>query len=73
VIQMSAVGEETGQMDTILTKVAEFYEEEVDTVINSLSSVIEPVLIVFLGGVVALIATSVIGPLTSLESSVGNQ
>jgi type IV pilus assembly protein PilC len=73
VIQMSAVGEETGQMDTVLTKVAEFYEDEVDTIIGSLSSVIEPVLIVFLGGVVALIATSVIGPLTALESSIGNQ
>jgi type IV pilus assembly protein PilC len=57
----------------VLDKVAEFYEEEVDTVIASISSIIEPVLIVFLGGVVALIAASVIGPLTNLESSVGNQ
>ncbi|HWB39461.1 MAG TPA: type II secretion system F family protein [Candidatus Saccharimonadales bacterium] len=71
-VQMAAVGEETGQMDTVLTKVADFYEEEVDVVIDSISAIIEPVLIVFLGGVVALIAASVIGPLTSLESSVGN-
>ena len=71
IIQMAAVGEETGQMDTVLTKVAEFYEEEVDTVVSTISSIIEPVLIVFLGGVVALIATAVIGPITSLESSIG--
>ena len=72
VVQMAAVGEETGQMDTVLTKVAEFYEEEVDTVISSISSIIEPVLIVFLGGVVALIAASVIGPITNLQGSIGN-
>lgn len=72
VAQMLAVGEETGQMDTILVKVADFYEEEVDTVIESLSSIIEPVMIVVMGGMVGLIAASVMGPITSLSQNIGD-
>jgi type IV pilus assembly protein PilC len=73
VAQMLAVGEETGQIDTILLKVAEFYEEEVDTTIDSLSSIIEPVMIVVMGGMVGLIAASVMGPITSLSQNIGNE
>jgi type IV pilus assembly protein PilC len=71
VSQMLAVGEETGQIDTILIKVADFYDEEVDTLIDGLSSIIEPVMIVVLGGVVGLIAASVMGPIASLSQNVG--
>ena len=71
VAQMLVVGEETGQIDTVLIKVADFYEEEVDTVIESLSSIIEPLLIVLLGGAVGLIAVSVLGPIASLNKSIG--
>ncbi len=70
IIQMTAVGEETGQLDTVLEKVAEFYEEEVDTVIDSMASIIEPVLIVSLGGVVGVIVLSVLGPIFSLQGAV---
>jgi type IV pilus assembly protein PilC len=69
--QMLAVGEETGQMDTILVKVADFYDEEVDTVIDNLSSVIEPVMIIFMGSLVGLIAASVMGPIASLSQNTG--
>lgn len=69
--QMLAVGEETGQTDVVLVKVAEFYEEEVDTMIDSLSSLLEPIMIVVLGGGVGLIAVSVMGPIASLSTSVG--
>lgn len=69
--QMLAVGEETGQIDTILIKVADFYDEEVDTTIDALSSIIEPVMIVVLGGIVGLIAASVMGPIASLSQNVG--
>lgn len=72
VAQMLAVGEETGQIDTILVKVADFYEEEVETVISSLSSIIEPIMIVVLGGMVGLIAASVMGPIASLSKNIGN-
>ncbi|MFI5270926.1 MAG: type II secretion system F family protein [Candidatus Saccharimonadales bacterium] len=70
--QMLAVGEETGQIETVLEKVAGFYDEEVDATIDALSSIIEPILIVILGSVVGLIAASVMGPIASLNKSIGN-
>jgi type IV pilus assembly protein PilC len=70
VSQMLAVGEETGQTDTVLVKVAEFYEEEVDTAINGLSSIIEPVMIVIMGSAVGLIAASVMSPIASLAQNI---
>lgn len=70
IIQMASVGEETGQLDTVLNKVADFYEEEVDTIIGSLSSIIEPILIVGLGTVVGFIVASVLGPITALQGSI---
>lgn len=70
VAQMLAVGEETGQTDTVLVKVADFYEEEVDTAIEGISSIIEPVMIVVMGGVVGLIAASVMMPIAGLAQQV---
>ncbi|MCA9330469.1 type II secretion system F family protein, partial [Candidatus Saccharibacteria bacterium] len=71
VSQMLAIGEETGQIDTILVKVADFYEEEVETVIDGLSSLIEPLMIVVLGSLVGIIAASVMGPIASLSKNIG--
>ncbi len=68
--QMLAVGEETGQTDTVLVKVADFYEEEVDVAIEGISAIIEPVMIVFMGGMVGLIAASVMLPIASLSSNI---
>lgn len=70
VSQMLSVGEETGQTDKVLVKVADFYEEEVDTAISGLSSTIEPVMIVFMGGMVGLIAASVMMPITGLANQI---
>lgn len=70
VAQMLAVGEETGMTDTVLIKVAEFYEEEVDTAINGLSAIIEPVMIVIMGSAVGLIAASVMSPIASLAQNI---
>ncbi len=72
VSQMLAIGEETGQIDTILVKVADFYEEEVEVMIDGLSSLIEPLMIIVLGSMVGLIAASVMGPIASLSKNVGN-
>jgi len=69
VAQMLAVGEETGKTDTVILKIAEFYEQEVDTAVGALSSVIEPVMIVALGGMVGLIAVSVFGPITQISTN----
>lgn len=71
--QMLAVGEETGQIDTILIKVADFYEEEVSTIIDALTSIIEPVMIIVLGSIVGLIAASVMGPIANLSKNVTNK
>lgn len=68
--QMLAVGEETGQTDTVLIKVADFYEEEVDTLVGSLSSILEPIMIVVMGSMVGLIAASVMGPIASLSQNI---
>lgn len=70
VSQMLAVGEETGQTDTVLVKVAEFYEEEVDLAIANISSIIEPVMIVIMGSMVGLIAASVMTPIAQLSQNV---
>lgn len=71
VAQMLLVGEETGQIDTVLVKIADFYEEEVAVLIDGLASIIEPVMIVFLGAGVGLIAASVMGPIANLSKGVG--
>jgi type IV pilus assembly protein PilC len=63
VVQMMAVGEETGALDTMLEKIADFYEEEVSTAVESLTSLIEPLLIAVVGGAVGLIVISLYLPL----------
>lgn len=70
VSQMLSVGEETGQTDTVLVKVADFYEEEVDLAIEGISSIIEPVMIVIMGSMVGLIAASVMTPIAQLSQNV---
>lgn len=70
--EMIAVGEETGKIDEILIKVADFYEEEVDTVVDSMASIIEPIMIIILGGIVGLIAASVMGPIAGLSKQIGS-
>lgn len=68
--QMLAVGEETGQTDIVLVKVADFYDEEVDAIIDGLSAILEPVMIVIMGGMVGLVAASVMGPIASLSQNI---
>ena len=70
VAQMLSVGEETGQTDVVLVKVADFYEEEVDVAIDGVSAIIEPVMIVFMGAMVGLIAASVMMPIAGLANQI---
>ena len=72
VTQMIAVGEETGRLDQMLSKVANFYEEEVDSTLKGLTSLIEPLMIVGLGLIVGFIAVSVISPIYQLVGSLGS-
>jgi type IV pilus assembly protein PilC len=66
VVNMVDVGEETGELDTMLYKVADTYDDEVSVITESLMSLLEPLLIVFLGGAVAFIVISLFMPLVSL-------
>jgi type IV pilus assembly protein PilC len=68
VVQMISIGEESGALDQMLTKIAEFYEQEVDAALASLTSAIEPVMIVFLGGAVGFIVIAMFMPLVALIS-----
>ncbi len=63
VVRMIDVGERTGALESMLTKIAEFYEDQVDTAVAGLTSLIEPLLIVFLGFMVGFIAISMFMPL----------
>ena len=66
VVQMIAIGQESGALDTMLNKIADFYEQEVDAAIASLTAAIEPVLIVFLGVTVGFIVIAMFMPLVEL-------
>jgi type IV pilus assembly protein PilC len=68
--QMIAVGEETGALDTMLAKVADFYDEQVDTAIKSLTSILEPVMIIVVGAIVGVIVLSMYLPLFSVYNSI---
>jgi type IV pilus assembly protein PilC len=63
VTQMITIGEETGSLDAMLSKVADFYEAEVDAGVERLKSLIEPIMIVLLAGVIGTIVTSIIVPM----------
>jgi type IV pilus assembly protein PilC len=66
VVQMISVGEQTGALDTMLSKIADFYEDEVDTAVANLMTLMEPILILFLGTVVGGIVISMYLPIFSL-------
>ena len=68
VLQMLAVGEETGAVDTMLEDVAEFYEHKVDYDLKNLSSAIEPIMIAIIGGMVLVLALGVFLPMWNLGS-----
>jgi type IV pilus assembly protein PilC len=67
---MVAVGEETGQLENLLSKIADFYEAEVDAKVKALTSLIEPLMIVFVGGVVGFIVIAMYMPMFSLYENI---
>ncbi len=70
VSQMVGVGEETGALDTMLEKIADFYDSEVETAVKALTSIMEPVMIIFVGGIVGVIVISMYLPLFSIYNSI---
>jgi type IV pilus assembly protein PilC len=70
VVQMIGVGEATGAMDNMLTKIADFYDDEVDAAVAALTSLIEPVMMVFLGGVVGGFLVAMYLPIFSIAGAI---
>jgi type IV pilus assembly protein PilC len=70
VSQMIAVGEETGNLDTMLTKVADFYEDEVAAAIKAMTSILEPVMIVLVGGIVGFIVVAMYMPMFKVYDAI---
>jgi type IV pilus assembly protein PilC len=70
VTHMISIGEETGALDSMLNKVADFYEDEVNTTIKSLTSILEPIMMLFVGGLVGLIVISMYLPMFNMMNLV---
>ncbi|MBD1913013.1 MULTISPECIES: type II secretion system F family protein [unclassified Leptolyngbya] len=70
-IQMISIGEETGELDSMLFKVADFYEDEVEQSVKALTSVMEPIMIVFLGGMVGSILVAMYLPMFKVMDAIG--
>jgi type IV pilus assembly protein PilC len=70
VVQMIAIGEETGNLDTMLSKVADFYEDEVAAAIKALTSILEPVMIVLVGGIVGFIVVAMYMPMFKVYDAI---
>jgi type IV pilus assembly protein PilC len=70
VVQMIAVGESTGAMDTMLHKIADFYEEEVDVAVENLTSLLEPLMMVFIGGIVGGLLIAMYLPIFNVAETI---
>jgi type IV pilus assembly protein PilC len=70
VVQMTAIGEEAGALDTMLYKVAEFYEQEVNNAVDALSSLIEPLIMVFIGSIVGAMVIGMYLPIFKLAAAI---
>ncbi|KRA51632.1 type II secretion system F family protein [Pseudoxanthomonas sp. Root630] len=70
VIQMTAIGEEAGALDAMLFKVAEYYEQEVNNAVDALSSLIEPMIMIFIGGVVGAMVVGMYLPIFKLAAAI---
>jgi type IV pilus assembly protein PilC len=71
VTQMIAVGEETGAMETMLSKIADFYDEEVDAAVDALTAMLEPLMMVFLGGAVGGMLIAMYLPIFKIADTIG--
>lgn len=69
-VQMMAVGEETGSMEIMLTKIADFYDDEVDVAVGALTSMLEPVMMVFMGGSIGTILIAMYLPIFKIADSI---
>ena len=71
VTQMIAIGEESGAVDTMLNKVADFYEDDVETAVKAMTSMIEPIMMVGLGGIIAVLVIAMYLPIFNMGDVIG--
>ena len=71
VTHMIAIGERTGELENMLGKVADAYETEVDNLVTGLTSLLEPILILMMGGIVAFVALAILLPMLNMSSMAG--
>lgn len=71
VIQMIAVGESTGALDVMLTKIADFYDDEVDAAVDGITSMMEPLIMVVLGGIIGSVMIAMYAPIFSMADGIG--
>jgi type IV pilus assembly protein PilC len=71
-VNMIEIGEQTAQLETVSKKIAEFYDEEVDLAVSGLTKVIEPIIMVFVGGVVGGLVAAIMLPIMSLSNVASN-
>ena len=71
VVQMIAVGESTGAMDIMLSKIADFYEDEVEVAVHGLTKLIEPLMMVGVGGIVGTVLIAMYLPIFTVAGNIG--
>ena len=71
VVQMVAIGEESGSLDSMLGKIADFYEDEVDEAVTNLTTLLEPMMMVFLGVTVGFIVIAMYLPIFTMAGAIG--
>ena len=68
---MISIGEQTGNIDAMLSKIADFYEDEVENATEAMTSLMEPILMVVLGGIIAVIVVAMYLPIFNMANTVG--
>jgi type IV pilus assembly protein PilC len=71
VVQMISVGEATGALDSMLNKIADFYDDEVDAAVTAMTTLLEPVMMVFLGGIVGSMIIAMYLPIFKMAALAG--
>ena len=69
-LQMVSVGEKTGSLDEILPRAAKYYDEQVEIALGSLTTVLQPIMLVVMGGVIAVVFMAVYGPILSIIQTI---
>ena len=70
VVQMISIGEQSGTMDTMLGKIADFYEDEVEEAVKTMTSLIEPLMMVVLGGIIAVLVIAMYLPVFTMADTI---